>query len=134
MVSPNAESTHTYPCYCGQSFCRGTMFCNPAQADDFWDNFVEKAFAPYIKSLPPPGQHLPKLASYPDKLPDNTIYDLYGNTKLPTLDCQDTKLPKISTIRQKIRNSGLTLSFPKLDLKILGVSFPNHILITPLLD
>lgn len=77
------------------------------------------------------GKMLPPLLNYPQKLPSDSFYDLYGNDKQSPTILNDSTIPSIKKIRETIRNSGKTIALPKLGLLIHGVvgdSFTSTVL------
>lgn len=67
------------------------------------------------------GKELPLLSSYPKTISDHPVYLLAGSAMHKPLICDDKKLPSKKVLRKLIRESGRTLLFPALKIKVLGV-------------
>ena len=67
------------------------------------------------------GKELPQLSRYPKTIPDNSIYDLFGNTQKPPKSFAAKTLPSVKEIRKLIRKTGRVLKFPALNTKIYGI-------------
>ena len=67
------------------------------------------------------GKELPQLSKYPTPIPDNSIYDLFGNTQKPPESFAAKTLPPIKEIRKLIRKTGRMIAFPATNTSIYGV-------------
>ena len=110
------------PCHCGSNLCHGTMYVSEAEAEK-WNKYVNKKQGQYLHQPPPVayGEQLPPLKKYPKFIPDNPIYDIYTSLKAKSLDCNDAKIPSITGIRRRLRESGRPLHFKKHGIKISGI-------------
>jgi len=108
-------------CHCGSLFCRGTMHTPQNKERSIQNNYsaTDRSFSIEIKKLS--GNILSPLSSYPKSIPNSSFFDLFGYTKLKPSIRNDTVIPKISSLRNTIRNTGLTIAFPKLGMVVLGV-------------
>jgi len=119
--SKNTCSPCRHICHCGSVFCRGTMHTPQNKERSIEKNYSEadRSFGIKIKKLS--SNALSPLSSYPKSLSPSSFFDLFGYAKLKPLVCNDAIVPTISTLRTKIRNTGLTIVFPKLDVVVLGI-------------
>lgn len=131
MIMPIPENNNSYLCHCNEEFCKGTMFCNFRHGIDFWDHYIWEAQKPYFSSLPGFGQPLLPLPEYPREAEDHPIHNLFGNTQVPPQVVSDMSLPSLSSLRQQIRSSGQTISFPNLNITLLGIAYPQLLLVKP---
>ena len=129
MIEPDPDSKVQYICLCGESICKGSMYANPQHSKAFWEDFIKTTQEPYLASLPPYGQSLTALASYPQDIEDNPIWDLYGNTHLPPINIDLDSMPDITWLRDKIRTTGKNLKFTKLNFTVLGIIYPNNVIL-----
>jgi hypothetical protein len=117
------------PCHCQTLLCRGHM-CAPTadrekRTDDF---FASQDRRDKIKTKYKQGDWLEPLAKYPSRyISDNPIFDIFGNMEEKSLVLDDNKLPSAKILREKIRQSGRTLKYPKLNLLIIGIQDGNLI-------
>lgn len=120
MIEPNDEENE-YPCYCDSLYCTGSMVTNRKTAEKLGE-WTEREVAKYFKDFPgKPGDSLEKLAEYPSDLPDKTLFNLFGNTsKSPEVIPGDSML-SLAEMRKRIRESGRTLIFEHLNIRVLGV-------------
>lgn len=106
-------------CLCGTPSCTGSWHMTEEKYEK-WRVFDETEAKKTRKSREKIGQRLKFLDSYPDKMPDNTFYKLFGSrTKIPKV-IKEKSFPSIKTIRENIRTSGRTLKYPKLGITIVG--------------
>lgn len=107
-------------CHCESKNCSHTMHVSEEQFDK-WDAFedaeAKKTKAARIRY----GKELPKLASYPDVIPDDPIYSLFGSFEKSSLRLDKEKVPATEEIRRIIRETGRTIELTKLKTRILGV-------------
>lgn len=129
MIEPDTNSKQQYPCLCGEDFCRGTMIVNPSHGKAFWSDFIGKIQQPYLKTLPKYGQYLTPLPKYPASISDNPIWDLFGNTRIGPYNVSDKFIENITSVRNLIRSTGLMIAYPKINLIVIGVLYPNFLLI-----
>jgi hypothetical protein len=110
----------THICECGAVICFQTMHLSKkryAEWAEFHDSEEKKTKRQRVRF----DHDLPPLKSYPDSIPDNPIYTLFGSEKEKPQIIDETSVPSLLEIRKYIRESGRVLYFPKLHLKIHGV-------------
>lgn len=110
----------THQCNCGSVICTGIMHLTKKRFDAwnvFYDNEVAKTKRERIQF----GEYLKPLSSYPENIPDEPIYTLFGATEQPSYILSVTKIPDKKEIRNLIRTYGKILFFPKVNIEILGV-------------
>lgn len=122
LLSPLDEGCKpcTHLCQCGSPVCFQTMHLSQKKYDE-WDLFHEKEEKKTKPEEVVCGQDLQRLHSYPTTIPDDPIYTLFGSRIKPSYDLVETSLPSVATIRQVIRETGKTLSFVNLKLRVLGI-------------
>lgn len=119
----------THACHCHTPLCTGTMHMEQKKYDtwrDFDDAETEKTQTVKAK----PGTVLSLLDKYPERIPDNPIYKLFGSAQKPPVKLPDTKLPSLRTLRKTIRETGKYLTFPKLGITVRGIDDKTIIAIT----
>lgn len=129
LLSPKDEFCNpcTHLCNCQSFMCKKTMHLS-AEKYKTWRSFQE-ARAKYDKrGRIRYGKELQLLSKYPKTIPDDPIYDLFGNTKKPPISFAAKTLPPLKEIRRLIRKTGRTIDFPALNIKIYGVL--NNIVIS----
>lgn len=117
-------------CLCGSDFCRGTLHISEAEYKKL-DKTISPAEKKYLKNPPVAiGENLPPLDKYPDKISaDPKIYNLlFGYNKKSVLVLDIKTMPSLPAIYNLIKNSGLRLSLPKLNLTVEGL-WGEHIII-----
>ena len=122
LLSPLDETCNPCKdiCYCNGLLCRGTMHLTDDKFDR-WNEFNESIEKKTKKARVTYGKELPKLKNYPESIPDNPIYDLFGSAQEKPLELSSDELPSAQEIRNLIREKGKTINIPKLNTKILGV-------------
>lgn len=108
-------------CFCGSLICTGTMHLSKEKYDK-WAKLCDKEEARTKRERVRFGEVLSKLTSYPLRISDNPFYTLFGNIKAKPEVINSSRLPKVSEIRKKIRETGRTIKFPKLNMHVLGVN------------
>jgi uncharacterized protein len=123
LLSPldNSCSPCTHLCSCHGVICHHTMHL-PQKKYDLWSKFHDRQMAATKPERIRYGKELPPLSEYPDSLPDEPIYDLFGAMKEIPEILDDIQLPSRTKIRRAIRETGRTLLYPKLNLQIFGVT------------
>lgn len=113
-----APCTHT--CTCGAALCFQTMHLSQKRYKE-WDAFqtVQEDRTPRERVRF--GELLPPLASYPKSIPDNSIYILFGAKQELSVKLMDKKIPSKTEMRKIIRDTGRTIHFYNLNLKVHGV-------------
>lgn len=107
-------------CHCNGLICHGTMHLTDTKYDK-WDDFNDKEAKKTKKARVTYGKVLPRLASYPDSIPDDPIYDLFGSAQESPLKLDVKEVPDVTKIRELIREKGRTITIPTLKMRILGV-------------
>jgi hypothetical protein len=122
LLSPEDKDCNpcTHLCNCGSIICSGTMHLPQKRYDEWvaFDNEEEKKTETEPASF---GEELPKLSSYPREILDNPIYTLFGNSEIEPHIITDSVFPSISKLRQMIRESGKTLEFSSINIKVFGI-------------
>lgn len=118
-----------HACYCGSKFCNGTMHDDWRHFEE-WEAFLKKQFGPWYRKIPGAyGSELLPLLRYPESIKKDypKLFNIFGSEKKPAARYQDSKLPSITVMRQRIRTTGRRIAFPKLGITIDGVK--NSILL-----
>jgi hypothetical protein len=110
-----------HDCHCDGVICTGTMHLSKERYDK-WEAFTDAQAKETKRARVRYGHELAKLSEYPDTLPEHPIYDLFGSAHKPPKILQDKKLPTNAKLRTLIRDTGLTLHFPHLKKRVVGVS------------
>ncbi|MBP9718902.1 MAG: SET domain-containing protein [Candidatus Levybacteria bacterium] len=119
----------THLCSCGHLFCTKSFHLSQKRYAS-WSAFHEKQSQETKRMRIHYGKVLPKLSTYPKRIPDNPIYTLFGAEHIDPFILQNTSLPSISEIRRTIRQTGKTLYLPFLNIKIHGI-LENKIISNP---
>lgn len=110
----------THICHCGAIICFQTMHLSGKR----YEEWVTVHDAQEKKTKPEKvkyGEELKPLDSYPTSLPDHPVYTLFGcETKLP-VKIISKKIPTKTEIRRIIRETGRTIQFSNLNLRVHGV-------------
>lgn len=83
----------------------------------FDDETAEKTERERVKI----NKELEMLDSYPESIPDNPIYTLFGAKNKYSISIAGKKVPSTKEVRNIIRETGRTIAFPHLSLRIAGV-------------
>ena len=107
-------------CHCDAVLCFRTMHLSEKEYNEWekFDDAIEKETKPEPVEF---GKTLPILDAYPEVIPDNSIYTLFGSKNNYSLRVNDKKLPTVHGLRRIIRQSGRTVAFPKMNLRVHGV-------------
>lgn len=108
-------------CHCESIICSGTMHMTSERYDK-WLDFESMTSNKTKRERIQFNKTLPLLQSYPDSLPDDPIYTLFGNLDQKSQVLDNITLPTLQELRGLIRESGRTLEFPKLNIHILGIA------------
>lgn len=108
-------------CRCESTFCTGSMHLSNERFNTWQETYNEIARQTKRKRIQR-GKELRLLSSYPISIPDHPVYPLFGNAQKKAQTILRTTLPKHEVLRQMIRESGKVLSFPHLNLSVLGIS------------
>ena len=107
-------------CKCESMVCRKTMHLSLEKYKK-WRIFQEAKAKKDKREKIRYGKELPQLSRYPKTIPDNSIYDLFGNTQKPPESFATKTLPPIKEIRKLIRKTGRMIDFPATNTRIYGV-------------
>lgn len=107
-------------CKCKSMICRETMHLSQKKYEK-WSKFLEAQEKATKRERIRFGKQLPQLSSYPKSLPDDPIYDLFGAAYKIPQRLSDKKMPSVTTLRNLIREKGLTLQFPRLNMHVYGI-------------
>ena len=124
MVDPlvDNEQDDYLPCFCGSKLCRGTMRTTADLSEKF-TNFMQTEQDKNPQKLCTRfGETLPLLPDYPASIEDHDIFDLYGKEDGTPAQFDDSSMPDAGVLRQRIRQTGVTLAFPQMHLEVLGVA------------
>lgn len=111
----------THLCFCESIMCIGTMHMSKDRYDK-WSKLSEKEEKRTKHARVRYGRILPHLTSYPKLISDNPFAPLFGYEKAKPEIMIASKLPTLREIRKMIRETGRTLKFPKLNIRVLGVA------------
>jgi hypothetical protein len=116
------DDNYDYLCKCGTPLCHGSL-CASAEKIDSFVEYEKKIRGKYFlhptKSV---GQTLELLSDYPKTMPDLEIHDLYGCLGISPYKLEINRLGSVRQIRKLIRKTGQTLAYPKLGLRVIGVT------------
>jgi len=110
----------THLCDCGSAICFQTMHLSK-KAYKEWEEFETKKAAETQAEEVSFGQDLQKLSEYPESIPDDPIYTLFGSTLADAEKRTDQEVPSLLELRKLIRETGKRLDFTKLNLRVLGL-------------
>lgn len=109
----------THQCTCQTILCRGTMHLSAKRFDEW--NIFHEAQSKETKRLPIRyGKRLKPLKAYPKSIPDHPIYNLFGAINKTPLQYDGKTVPSTQKLRKTIRETGRIVSFPELNINILG--------------
>lgn len=117
-------------CRCGSDFCRGTLHI-PEKEYKKLAGSINPEEEEYFKNPPVAvGEELPPLDKYPTSISaDAEIYNtLFGFPTKPAQIIKDKILPPLAEIYGQIKESGLRLFLPELNLTVEGI-LNGHIVI-----
>lgn len=123
LLGPQGKDCSPCPdrCFCESFNCTQTMH-TPEKKFRAWVDYDER-IARRTKAQPVKfNQDLLPLKKYPRSIPDHYLYTLVGNQKKDPMRFPDKKIPAVSKIRARIRQTGRYLLFPHLNLTVRGVS------------
>ncbi|HZE87006.1 MAG TPA: SET domain-containing protein [Methylomirabilota bacterium] len=110
----------THVCKCDGAVCYKTMHLSEEQSEK-WNKVNDEQTKKTKRKRIKFGQELPLLDKYPKEIADHPIYSMVGSLEKPSLILTNKILPPLLKLRQLIRESGQTLQFPALNIKIIGV-------------
>jgi len=119
---PSTKDKIHYPCFCESPLCHGTMHASKNR-DEKWCRFVRKQQDKDFNKLEVKfGECLKPLKKYPKFLNDTFGYPVFASLIKPPIIMSDNKLPKIEILREKIKNTGQCLYFPKINYCLFGIT------------
>lgn len=110
----------THLCKCKSPICFQTMHLSDKRYDE-WDAFHDKESSKTPREKVRFGETLPLLTDYPESIPDEPMYVLFGAEKHLSVKVDAKTLPSRYEIRKIIRETGRTIQFSKLNLRVHGV-------------
>lgn len=116
----------THVCSCDSVLCFQTMHLSERRYNE-WAEFHDKEEQKTKRERVTFGEILPPLDTYPEYLPDNSLYTLFGARNELSVKLMDKKVPPRNEIRKIIRDTGRTIQFARLNLKVHGV-FENLVI------
>lgn len=118
LDKPDPTDFTTYPCHCNSIFCRGTLHASD-HLENRWEKGMKKRkekirLVAKVKELAP-------LPSYPNIIPDKTLYDLYPNVNKHPVIINSCAKPDIKVIRDALRKTGTRVRIKQTGLTIYAV-------------
>lgn len=122
LLSPQDKYCNpcTHLCHCGATFCFQTMHLSDEKYKK-WEKFHDDEAEKTRRERVTYGQILEKLDDYPGSIPDNPIYTLFGAKEKYAVSIAAKKVPSTKEVRNIIRETGRTIAFTHLNLRIHGV-------------
>lgn len=133
-IFPNEELTVDYeieqspkgnmpcPCFCQGLFCRGTMNVSQ-EKEEKWYRYTHKGQETIFNKLEVGfGQPMKPLKKYPKLLKDSFGYPVFASLIKEPIVIPDSRLGKIKILREKIKNTGQCLYFPKIAYCLFGIT------------
>lgn len=128
LLSPDTSCNPcTHVCTCESNRCSQTMHMSKDLFEK-WSTFSEAQAKQTKRARIRYGHELPRLPSYPNTIANHPIYSLFGTTEKSSISLDNKKLPAAKTLRRLIRETGRTIQFPTLKIRILGVQ--NDVIIS----
>jgi hypothetical protein len=118
---PDVREGLLHACYCGSPNCRGTMYASDNTALRF-GAFCDRQTKGQKFKIQKPGTVLAPLGHYPKMIKDFSNFNLFANIKVKSLVCGDRKIPAMSELRRRLRQSGRALRFKNLGLTIWAIA------------
>ncbi|MFA6194270.1 MAG: SET domain-containing protein-lysine N-methyltransferase [Patescibacteria group bacterium] len=109
-----------HPCFCGSPFCRGTMYTSDAKLRRYGAFYRAETKGQKFKTFAA-GKILLPLEKYPPEIQDNVVFNLFADREAAPLNQEDEKMPSISELRKRLRESGRILNFKKIGLKVSAI-------------
>lgn len=122
LLSPQDSDCNpcNHLCHCGNTLCSGTIHLTQKWYDA-WLDLDEKEAKKTKNERVQFGKMLPLLSTYPDSIPDDPFYTLFGKAGKSPYIVSSKELPSLLKIRTFIRETGKIIEFPTLNLRVLGV-------------
>ena len=105
-------------CNCKSPYCTGTMHLSTEKYQQ-WSRFRAIQATQTKRARIRYNQTLPILNSYPETIPDDPIYPLFGSFDKPSIQ-MNTKLESVQKLRKLIRETGQSIEFSKSNIRVLG--------------
>lgn len=110
----------THLCHCGTVICHQTMHLSEERYKA-WREFDENQTKKTERQRVRFGKELQQLDSYPNDIPDDAIYTLFGAKDKHPVSIPYRDIPSKTEVRKLIRETGRTIAFPKMNLQVHGV-------------
>lgn len=122
LLSPLEDNPKSPPhiCRCESVLCFQSMHALPKMYDA-WSELQDKVEKKQKRARIKYGQELAPFVFYPENISDHLIYPLFGSNKRPAKRLSNKKLPSYKSLRELLRETGQTLYFSKLGVKVYGV-------------
>lgn len=117
---PDVKEGLLHTCFCGSHNCRGTMYTSDERLKEYGKFCREQTKGQKFK-IQKPGTILEKLDKYPKEIKDFPNLNLFANLKMKPAVFNDIKIPALSVIRKRLRDTGRALKFSHLGLTIWAV-------------
>lgn len=123
LLSPQDKECNPceHLCYCNSVICPGNMHLSNIQYNK-WHELDDKQAKKTKTERVRYNNILPKLESYPQNIPDNPYYTLFGSTSKKPFPMKNKTMPTRSELRSLIRQTGRTLQFRSLNTHVLGIT------------
>lgn len=110
----------THSCDCREVICFQSMHLSDARYEK-WSKFHDKEEKKTKVETVAMHKPLQPLSKYPQSIPDDPIYTLFGSKIVQPVSLPDKKMPSLTSLRKYIRETGKKIIFPELDLEVLGI-------------
>lgn len=123
LLSPQDKECNPcdHLCSCGSVICPGNMHLSEIQYNK-WHSLDDKQGKKTKAERVRYNTTLSVLSTYPQNIPDDPFYTLFGSDSKKPLILDNKILPTRSQLRNLIRQSGRTLKFKNLNTLVLGVT------------
>ena len=122
LLSPQDKECKpcTHMCHCDAIICFQTMHLSGRRYEE-WVTVHDRQEKETKRERITYGKNLPPLQSYPKSISDNPIYTLFGAEKKLPVKILSKKMPSKTEIRKIIRDTGRTIQFADLNIRVHGV-------------
>ncbi|MCX6789657.1 MAG: SET domain-containing protein-lysine N-methyltransferase [Candidatus Gribaldobacteria bacterium] len=121
-VEQSPNENFQYPCFCKSLFCRGTMNVSQ-EKEEKWYRFARKRQKADFNELEVGfGQQMKPLKKYPKFMKDSFGYPVFASLIKEPITIYDSQLLSIKILREKIKNTGQCLYFPKINYCLYGIA------------
>ncbi|MEK7172367.1 MAG: hypothetical protein AAB740_00095, partial [Patescibacteria group bacterium] len=129
-IEQSPDKNFQYPCFCQSLFCRGTMNVSQ-EKEEKWYRFARQERKANFNNLEVGfGEILKPLKQYPKFIKDSFGYPVFASLIKKPIIISDSQLPSIKILREKIKNTGQCLYFPKINYCLYGI-VDNVLISTP---